>query len=62
MEFKELIQQRRSVRNYAESISYDDLREILIQAQQAPSWANTQTARVYAVQSEEMLETFREQA
>lgn len=60
MEFKELIQLRRSVRSYAEPIPYEDLRKILIAAQQAPSWKNEQTSRVYAVLSEEMLETFRE--
>ena len=59
MEFKELIQKRRSVRAYSEPAPHDVIREILIQAQQAPSWAHTQNARCYVVESPEMLEDFR---
>ena len=59
MEFKELIQARRSVRSYADAIGHDALAEILRQAQQAPSWKNQQTARCYAVETPEILEAFR---
>ena len=62
MEFRELIKARRSVRNYASAISHDDLRAILISAQQAPSWKNRQTARCYAVETPEKLEALRASA
>ena len=58
MEFRELIQKRRSVRNYTEPAPREVIREILIQAQQAPSWAHTQNARCYVVDSPEMREDF----
>ncbi len=62
MEFRELIKARRSVRNYASAISHDDLRAILVSAQQAPSWKNQQTARCYAVETPEKLEALRASA
>ena len=49
MDFKDLIQARRSVRGYAEPVSHEALENILKNAQQAPSWANQQASRCYAV-------------
>lgn len=60
MEFKALIDARRSVRGYAAAVPHDDLVTILTRAQQSPSWKNTQTARCYAVESPEMLHKVRE--
>ena len=60
MEFTELIKSRRSVRGYEEeAVSHDDLAAILTQAQQAPSWKNSQTARCYVVETLEKLEALR---
>lgn len=51
MEFKELIEARRSVRAYAENVTVtkDDIKSMINAAQQAPSWKNSQTGRYYAV-------------
>ena len=54
MEFTELIKRRRSVRGYEDvAVSHEDLEEILTQAQQAPSWKNSQTARCYVAETSE---------
>ena len=57
MEFKELIEARRSVRAYAENVTVtaDDIKSMINAAQQAPSWKNSQTGRYYAVISPEMI-------
>ena len=60
MEFKELIRDRRSVRNYSEAISREDLTSILDDARMAPSWKNSQTYRCYAVTDPEKTAAFRE--
>ena len=59
MEFKKLIEQRRSIRGYGAGVSHDDLVEILTRAQQAPSWKNWQASRCYAVESPEALAAVR---
>ena len=59
MEFKDLIASRRSVRQYASSIDREALEEILLEAQQAPSWKNQQTSRCYAAVTPEILEDVR---
>lgn len=60
MDFTELIMARRSTRSYTEeAVDPQILKEILVQAQQAPTWKNSQTARCYVVQSPERLEDFR---
>ena len=59
MEFRELINTRRSVRCYEAGIDHGDLVAILRSAQQAPSWKNQQTARCYAVETPETLEELR---
>ncbi len=55
MEFKELIEMRRSVRKYGAPAAKEDIEAILTMAQQAPSWKNGQPARCYAVTSREKL-------
>ena len=59
MEFRELIQARRSIRAYDEAIDHETLAQILREAQQAPSWKNQQTSRCYAVETPETLEDLR---
>ena len=62
MEFKELIQERRSVRKYKDELpDMELLKSILEQAQMAPSWKNSQTARTYVAASPEAVEALRVQ-
>ncbi|MBQ1466394.1 MAG: nitroreductase family protein [Eubacteriaceae bacterium] len=58
MEFKELIKLRRSIRAYKEgvTITTDELKELMLGVQEAPSWANTQTGRYYIVSDPEKCE------
>lgn len=58
MEFTELIQVRRSVRDYQDGIVIpeEDIREIIAAAQLAPSWKNSQTARYYVANTPESIE------
>lgn len=60
MEFDALIRERRSIRQYDANrkAAAEQIREIVSAAQEAPSWKNSQTARYYAILSEEMLEQF----
>jgi nitroreductase len=55
MEFSDLIESRRSIRDYkkSEATSKEDIEKIIYAAQQAPSWKNSQTGRYYAVISKE---------
>ena len=54
MEFKELIEARRSVRKYvASEISETEVEEIVGEALNAPSWKNTEVTRYYAAVSAE---------
>ena len=62
MDFRELIDQRRSVREYAAAIDHETLTAILREAQQAPSWKNQQASRCYAVLSDEKVAELRERA
>ena len=49
MDFDELKEARRSVRQYAKSeITQDELEKIVTDALNAPSWKNTETTRYYA--------------
>lgn len=59
MEFKALIEGRRSVRAYESGISREDMTGILAAAQRAPSWKNLQASRCYAVVTPEKLEAVR---
>ena len=60
MDFKALIEARRSVRSYGEAVTREELTDILRRAQQAPSWKNSQTARCYAVLDPQRLEALRQ--
>lgn len=62
MDFQELIQSRRSIRKFGASVKKEDLEAILRDAQQAPSWKNSQTSRCYAVVTPETLEALRADA
>ena len=64
MDFQELLMARRSIRAYKEgvSVSEDEIKQMIAAAQQAPSWKNSQTARYYAVTSEEMLTKVKAEA
>lgn len=61
MEFKELIKARRSVRGFKEGVEITDdlLKEIIAEAQLAPSWKNSQTARYYVANTPERIEAVR---
>ncbi|MBQ8076560.1 MAG: nitroreductase family protein [Oscillospiraceae bacterium] len=59
MEFNKLIQVRRSVRSYASAPSHEELVQILHNAQQAPSWKNSQTTRWYIAETPEKREELR---
>lgn len=61
MEFEKLITERRSIRAYKDERPSAELIEtILKEAQSAPSWKNSQTARVYAALSDEMIAKVRD--
>ena len=51
MEFKDLINERRSVRQYDadKKVTREQLEEIIKQAQLAPTWKNSQNARYYCI-------------
>ena len=53
MELNKLIKERRSVRAYSAAPTHEELVSILSDAQQAPSWKNSQTTRWYVVESPE---------
>ena len=61
MEFSALLEERRSIRDYAPdtSVSAEDIKKMIYAAQQAPSWKNSQSGRYYAVISKELAETLR---
>ena len=50
MELSRVLEERRSIRDYAEGveISKNDIEKMVYAAQQAPSWKNSQTGRYYA--------------
>ena len=58
MEFEELIKERRAVRTYEEgkTVSQETIKEIIAEAQLAPSWKNSQTARYYVANTPEAIE------
>ena len=62
MEFLKLIEDRRSIRAYSEgvSVSREEIEQMIIAAQQAPSWKNSQTGRYYVALGEEAVATVRE--
>lgn len=63
MEWKKLIQERRSIRSYADRpVVQAVLEEILQDTLQAPTWKNSETGRYYMVQSPETVAELREKA
>ena len=62
MEFNELIKERRSVRAYRAAPTHEELVAILTDAQQAPSWKNSQTTRWYVVENPKKHEEMRPSA
>ena len=55
MELSILLEERRSIRDYAEGVIINerDIQEMIYAAQQAPSWKNSQTGRYYAAITQE---------
>ena len=63
MEFKELIEARRSVRKYvASEITKAEVEEIVDEALNAPSWKNTEVTRYYAAVGAEAKGRLRNEA
>lgn len=62
MEFKKLINERRSIRAFDETkkITSEQLQQLVNAAIQAPSWKNSETARYYAIQDEQLRLSFEE--
>lgn len=63
MELNQVLKERRSVRSYdaTKKITAEMVKEIIEAAILAPSWKNSQTARYYAILSDEMLERFKKE-
>lgn len=61
MEFQQVLESRRSVRNYDTFRKVDKvvIEALILAAIQAPSWKNAQASRYYCIMSEDMLERFR---
>lgn len=60
MEFEALLEARRSVRQFdaSKAVTEDQIKQLVDAGIQAPSWKNSQTARYYAVLSDEAKESF----
>lgn len=60
--FSEVLHSRRSVRNFdaTKTISQEEVRTLLSETQEAPSWANQQPTKYYVAISAEKVETIRE--
>lgn len=61
MEFQKVLESRRSTRKYdsTKKVTKEQIRELVQAAILAPSWKNSQTARYYAVISDENIEKIR---
>ena len=61
MEFSILLEDRRSIRDFAKGItvSKEDVEKMIYAAQQAPSWKNSQTGRYYVAITKEGIERVR---
>jgi len=59
--FDDVIATRRSVRSYdaTKTISEEEVRELLLSTQQAPSWANQQPSKYYVAMSKGKLEAVK---
>ena len=57
MEFAQLLESRRSIRNYKSGmrISEDQIKVMIDAAIQAPTWKNSQTGRYYVAMSEDKI-------
>lgn len=61
MELKSVVNNRRSIRKYkTDKVERTLIDECIACAIEAPSWKNSQTARYYVVESDEMLKAFKE--
>ena len=62
MEFQKLIEKRRTVRKYSadSKVTKEQIKELILAAQEAPSWKNSQTGRYYCVMSEDLTEKIRQ--
>ncbi len=62
MELNRIMEERRSIRSFAEgkTVSRENVEEILRAAAQAPTWKNSQTARSYVILSPEKMQQVRE--
>lgn len=62
MELSILLEERRSIRDYAEGVIINerDIQEMIYAAQQAPSWKNSQTGRYYAAITQEGVASVRQ--
>lgn len=60
--FDEVLTTRRSVRSYdaTKTISEEEVRQLLIATQEAPSWANQQPSKYYVAMSKEKLDAIEE--
>ena len=60
--FDDVIATRRSIRSFdaSKTISEAEIRTLIATAQEAPSWANTQTSRYYVALSKEKADAVRE--
>ena len=60
--FDDVIASRRSIRSFdaSKTISEAEIRTLIATAQEAPSWANTQTSRYYVALSKEKADAVRE--
>ncbi len=60
--FSEVMKTRRSVRNFdaTKTISQEEVRTLLAETQEAPSWANQQPSRYYVAMSAEKVDAVRE--
>lgn len=63
MEFQKLIEKRRTVRKYAEgnTVTKEDILDMVKAAQEAPSWKNSQTGRYYCVMDGADVARFRQE-
>lgn len=63
MEFAQLLESRRSIRNYKAgmTISEDQMKVIIDAAIQAPTWKNSQTGRYYVAMSEDKMNFIKNQ-
>ncbi|MBR4320122.1 MAG: nitroreductase family protein [Oscillospiraceae bacterium] len=62
MEFTEVLQNRRSIRQYtSQPVTQEQMEEIIALARFAPSWKNSQTAKYYVILNQELKNQIAEQ-